>query len=119
MPRRKKGPAHRLAPVSSAISGLALAGEPSLEAVASHLNTSRRSLQRRLQRRGTTFRALVQQCRFEIAGALLRETNLKVQEIATRLGYSTPGAFGRAFARSAGCSPTAFRNVAAPKTLDT
>ena len=95
------------------IAGLALAGTVSLEAVAGQLGTSPRTLQRRLNRRGISFWALVEQSRFEIAGALLRDTDLQVQEIATRLGYSTPGGFSRAFTRWAGCAPRAFRTTSA------
>lgn len=95
--------------VKSVIAGLALAGDVSLETAARNLGTSPRTLQRRLNRRGISFRALVEQSRFEIASALLRDTELKAQEIATRLGYSSPGGFSRAFARWAGCSPSDFK----------
>lgn len=96
--------------VNSVIAGLALAGTVSLEAAARQLGTSPRTLQRRLTESGISFWALVEQSRFDIAGALLRDTDLKVQEIATRLGYSSPGGFSRAFARWAGCSPSTFRS---------
>lgn len=93
------------------IAGLALSGPVSLETAATRLGTSPRTLQRRLTERGLSFRALVEQGRFGIAGALLRETDLKVQEIAARLGYSSPGGFSRAFTRWAGCSPSVFRTA--------
>lgn len=93
------------------VAGLALAGAISLEAAARRLGTSPRTLQRRLNRRGLRFWALVDQSRFEIAGALLRETDLEVQEIAARIGYCNPNAFSRAFNRWAGCSPTVYRNA--------
>lgn len=95
------------------ITGLALAGTVSLETAAKHLGTSPRTLQRRLTARGISFWALVEQSRFEIACALLRNTDVKVQEIATKLGYSSPGGFSRAFGRWAGCSPSAFRSAPA------
>ncbi len=62
-----------------------------------------------------SFRLLVEQSRFEIAGALLRETDLRVQEIATRFGYGTPSAFTRAFTRWAGRSPTEYRKARADR----
>jgi AraC-like DNA-binding protein len=111
MPQRTKKSEPGHSRVKSVIAGLALAGTVSLETVAKHLGTSPRTLQRRLNRRGICFWALVEQSRFEIAGALLRDTDLQVQEIATRLGYSTPGGFSRAFARWAGCSPSDFRTA--------
>jgi len=113
MPHRKKESEQGHSRVKSVIAGFALAGTVSLETVAKQLGTSPRTLQRRLNRRGICFWALVEQSRFEIAGALLRDTDLKVQEIATRLGYSSPGGFSRAFARWAGCSPSAFRSAPA------
>jgi AraC-like DNA-binding protein len=97
--------------VKSVIAGLALAGTVSLETAAKLLGTSPRTLQRRVTEEGISFWALVEQSRFEIAGALLRETDLKVQEIATRLGYNSSGGFSRAFARWAGCSPKVFRSA--------
>jgi AraC-like DNA-binding protein len=93
----------------SAVSGLALAGTVSLESVAKHLGTSPRTLQRRLSQRGLCFWTLVEQSRFEISGALLRNTDRQINEIAATLGYSTPGGFSRAFTRWAGCPPRAFR----------
>ena len=113
MPHRKKESEQGHCRVKSVIAGLALAGTVSLETVAKQLGTSPRTLQRRLNRRELCFWALVEQSRFEIAGALLRDTDLKVQEIAIRLGYSSPGGFSRAFARWAGCSPSAFRSAPA------
>ncbi|SDW04785.1 AraC-type DNA-binding protein [Albimonas donghaensis] len=93
------------------IAGLALAGTISLEAVAKRLGTSPRTLQRRLNRQGVRFWALVGQSRFGIAGALLEETDLNIQEIAAAAGYSTPSAFARAFARWSGTSPSAYRQA--------
>lgn len=98
-----------LARVTAVIAGLALVGTVSLEAVASHLGTSPRTLQRRLNCHGVTFRMLVEESRLKIAAALLQKTDLKVQEIAASLGYSTPGGFARAFAGWAGRSPSDFR----------
>lgn len=104
--------------IKSVIAGLALAGTVSLETAARQLGTSPRTLQRKLTKSGISFWALVEQCRFDIAGALLRDTDLKVQEIATRLGYSSPGGFSRAFVRWAGCSPSVFRSVPAEPRND-
>lgn len=109
MAHHKKGSEAGVAKVRAVIAGLSLAGTISLESAAHQLETSPRTLQRRLSRRGLSFWELVEQSRFEIAGALLRETDLKVQEIAVRIGYRTPSAFARAFTRWAGRSPTEFR----------
>ena len=115
---RTKGPVRGLTQVRSLIAGLALAGTISLEAAARNLGTSPRTLQRRLNEHGVNFRGLVEDSRFEIASALLRETDLKAQEIATRIGFRKPNAFSRAFARWAGCSPIAYRNAHAGVTTE-
>ncbi|WP_394701518.1 helix-turn-helix transcriptional regulator [uncultured Roseibium sp.] len=111
MPRRTKDSVKELARIRSAIAGLVLAGTISLESAATHLATTPRTLQRRLSNHGINFWALVEHNRFEIASALLRETDLKVQEIAARLGYGTPSTFARAFTRWSGHSPNAYRTA--------
>jgi AraC-like DNA-binding protein len=111
MTRRQKWRDPGLARVRSVVAGLALAGTVSLEAVARHLGTSPRTLQRRLNQHGISFWALLEHSRFEIAAALLRETDLQVQEISARLGYRTPSGFARAFTNWSGASPTAFRTL--------
>ncbi len=111
MARRTKALEPGLSKVRSVIDGLVLDGTISIAAAATHLETSPRTLQRRLKRGGVGFWALVEQSRFKIASALLRETDLQVQDVAAKLGYATPGAFARAFAKWAGCSPSVFRNA--------
>lgn len=111
MAHRTKDSQPRLARIRSVVAALALAGAVSLDIAARRLGTSPRTLQRQLNRRGTSFWALVEQSRFEIAGALLGETDLKVQEIAARIGYCNPNAFTRAFTRWAGCTPSAYRSA--------
>lgn len=96
--------------VRSVIDGLALNGTVTLAKTAQQLDTSPRTLQRRLNQQGICFWALVEQSRFKIAAALLRDTDLKVQKIAASIGYRTPSAFSRAFTRWAGRSPTEYRN---------
>ncbi|PVB63190.1 hypothetical protein DCO57_04865 [Labrenzia sp. 011] len=113
MNRRAKVAAPRLTAVRSLIAELSLAGSISLVSVARHLEISPRTLQRRLSGASLDFRTLVEQSRFDMARLLLRETDLKVQAVAARLGYRTPGAFSRAFARWAGCTPRAYRNACA------
>ena len=111
MPQRTKINEPGLAKVRSMIDGLALAGTISLATAARHLGTSPRTLQRRLKRDGLNFWALVEQSRFEIASALLSQTDIQDQDLAAKLGYATPGAFSRAFLKWAGCSPSAHRRV--------
>jgi AraC-like DNA-binding protein len=111
MPERTNFDEPGLARVRSVIDALTLAGTISLATTARHLGTSPRTLQRRLKRDGLSFRGLVEESRFEIASALLRRTDIQVQDLAARLGYATPGAFGRAFRKWAGCSPGVHRRA--------
>jgi AraC-like DNA-binding protein len=95
--------------IRSAISDIACSGDLSISQVARHLATSPRTLQRSLSRHGITYRELVDSVRREIALVMLVETNLPVHKIATRLGYRTPSAFSRAFARWTGQAPCVAR----------
>lgn len=84
-------------------------GEVSAAAVARRLRMSPRTLQRRLDDEGTSFRALCERVRQDLARALLADPAVPLAEVAYRLGFSEPGAFGRAFKRWTGSSPGAFR----------
>lgn len=82
---------------------------PSLAAVARQLNTSARTLKRRLQAEGSSFRVLAQAAQAEAAAALLRDPTRPVSAVAEQLGYADLSAFSQAFKRWHGVSPAAFR----------
>jgi AraC-like DNA-binding protein len=84
-------------------------GEPAQAEVARKLAMSERTLQRRLRDERTTFAALVEGVRAEVAKRHLTERRMAVYEIAFLLGYSDPSAFHRAFRRWTGVTPQAFR----------
>jgi AraC-like DNA-binding protein len=84
-------------------------GECPLEEAAQALGCSSRSLQRRLDNEGTTFRKLVEDARVSAAIALLVDTDEKLGAIAARLGFSSLATFSRLFRRVTGRSPSAFR----------
>lgn len=84
-------------------------GDPSVARLAVLLNSSRRTLNRRLAFLGTTARAQLGTARTLIAQQLLAATTLSITHIAGLLGYSDGGAFTRAFSRSAGISPSEWR----------
>lgn len=88
------------------------AGTPRQEAIAKALNLSLRSLQRKLKSEGTSFKALLENTRSELALQYVRETHRSLGEIAYLLGYSEPGNFTRAFTRWAGVPPQDFRDNA-------
>ena len=72
-------------------------------------NTSVRTMQRRLSTDQQTYSNLVQQCREEIAGDLIENTDASIAEIAHQLGYKHQGDFTHAFYRWAKVSPSDFR----------
>jgi AraC-like DNA-binding protein len=84
-------------------------GYPALDEVAARLHLSTRTLKRRLLEEGTSFMTLLNEKRTRDARDLLSRTSLSVQEIAGRLGYENPANFSRAFAKSAGQTPTEYR----------
>ena len=88
-----------------------LAGTPSLQATADLLAMHPRTLNRALQARGFSIREAVNEARFEMATQLLRDTRLRVGELAQILGYSEVSAFTRFFTGMAGLTPTEWKQL--------
>ena len=82
-----------------------IGGSCSASDVAEVLSMHRRTLNRCLQREGTTFRAVLDRVRFEAARGLLRDERREIDEVARALGYAEPSAFTRAFRRWCGVAP--------------
>jgi AraC-like DNA-binding protein len=78
---------------------------PDLEAVASELHMSSRTLRRHLEREGTSYRSLVDEVRERLAEELLAIGALSVAEIGRRLGYADTPSFTAAFKRWKGGTP--------------
>lgn len=70
-----------------------------------------RSLQRALKEEGTTFRKIRAQVVLHHASFLLADTDMPIEQIAAKLGFSESRSFRRAFIGATGLSPTAFRNT--------
>lgn len=85
-----------------------------LEAVASELGMSKRTLTRKLAEHGTTFTALVDVIRKELALRYLRDRSLSLTEIAFFLGYTELSSFNHAFRRWTGTTPSKMRRAGAP-----
>jgi AraC-like DNA-binding protein len=85
-------------------------GEPSLCDVAMALSTSARTLQRRLGDAGLSYREVVDAIRRELAADLVRAGDVRLADVAVRLGFSEPSAFHRAFRRWFGASPLEWRS---------
>jgi AraC-like DNA-binding protein len=85
-------------------------GEASLDAAATELGMSSRSLSRKLAELDTSFNGIVGSLRKDLALRSLQESNLSLTEIAFLLGYSEVSTFTHAFKRWAGKSPAAYRH---------
>ena len=78
-------------------------------AVAAMLTIPSRTLRRHLVVRGTSFRRLAKEVRYEIARQLLTDTLMPITEIAGVLEYADVSAFTRAFRGWTETSPAAWR----------
>jgi AraC-like DNA-binding protein len=81
-----------------------------LDEVARRLNVSRRQVQRIYAETTTlSFRAHLRLVRMRRAAELLRTTEMRVVEVAERVGYQQPAQFAKAFRSVHGVSPARFR----------
>jgi AraC-like DNA-binding protein len=85
-------------------------GLPSFSNVARSLHMSESSLRRRLQREDTSYQALKDEIRCEVAIDHLLNQNAKVADIAEHLGFTEPSSFVRSFKSWTGQTPTAYRD---------
>lgn len=90
------------------LKALILAGAASKETVAQQLGTSPRTLHRRLQASGTTYRELLDTVRADLAREQLAHVT-PIDEIGERLGFSSRQAFMRWFRQVTGATPSQYR----------
>jgi len=93
----------------SAIVGLLAAGDCTRRRVADILHVSEATLQLRLAERNTSFQALLDDTRRELACNYMQQAAMSVTEITFMLGYTDVSNFTRAFKRWTGQSPSSFR----------
>lgn len=94
---------------------LMLSGEVSGEAAAHMLELHRRTLNRRLKAQGTTFQAVLDEVRAEVARQLLEGTRASLDDVASTLGYASVSPFMRAFRRWTGMTPGRWRRETASR----
>ncbi len=82
---------------------------PSMTATARRLGMGVATLRRRLEEEGATYSTIVDDVRRELSQHHLAETGPTISEIAFLLGFSDVRAFGRAFRRWTGVSPSEYR----------
>ena len=88
-------------------------GIPTKQFAAELMDTSQRTLQRRLRESSMSFRVLLDELHFEEAKDLLHTSQLSICEIADRIGYSDQAHFTRMFRRIGGICPREFRRLGA------
>lgn len=104
-------------PVTSVAAQLAIAVEtalgrgerPDREALARSLGMSGRTLARRLVTERRLFRDVVDDVRRTLARQLVDDARLDLGEVAARVGFADPAAFGKAFRRWFATTPSAVR----------
>ena len=85
-------------------------GYPTLEQLARRINLSTRTIRRRLTMEGTSYKDLLSGMRRSQAMELISSTDLPMEKIALKLGYSDVANFYHAFKGWTGGTPASFRN---------
>jgi len=85
-------------------------GKLTADSLARRLGMSSRTLHRRLLAQQSSYRAILDDVRREIALRCLRDPHLSIREVGVLLGFTTGPAFHRAFRRWTGTTAAAFRN---------
>jgi AraC-like DNA-binding protein len=82
---------------------------PEFEDLAGELNMTPATLRRRLHEDGTSYQAIKDQLRRDVAISLLSHSKRSAMDIGLELGFSERSAFHRAFKKWTGASPGEFR----------
>ena len=86
-------------------------GRPDVWDVARDLGMSERTLQRRINDEGTSFRELLVEARQELGRHLLSDPSAEIDEVACLLGYQDTTSFYRAFREWEGVTPVRWREL--------
>jgi AraC-like DNA-binding protein len=82
---------------------------PGLEEIASYLHISPRTLIRRLRSLDTTYQGVIDGVQQQRARELLANPQLRIQDVASELGYQDPNSFARIFKRWFQLTPSEYR----------
>lgn len=91
--------------VTEALIHLLPQGQSNIEAVASVMNMSSRTLQRHLNEQGSSFGQVLQSLRFQMSNYFLLHTQLPIHDIAMRVGYKVQSSFSDAYKGWSGMTP--------------
>jgi AraC-like DNA-binding protein len=80
-----------------------------MESVARGLALSPRSLRRRLEDEGISYKSVLREAQATLAKRLLNDPKRSIKEVAYEMGFSDPNTFHRAFKTWTGVTPTEYR----------
>ncbi len=83
-------------------------GIPDIDTIAKNLNLSARSLQRKLNSKGTSYSKIIESVKKDLATEYLKR-DLTIQEVSDMMGYSESSAFVSAFKKWFGETPAKFK----------
>ena len=86
-------------------------GLPLLEEASAHLGLTEQTLRRHLKKEGYAFKQLKDDARRDVAIHYIKQSDLSVEEIGLRLGFSDASAFIRSFKKWSGLTPLAYRKL--------
>jgi len=86
-------------------------GYPSAQLAASLMDTSVRTLARKLSECNVTYRNLVDEMRFDLAQGLLKDASGRISDSSRAVGCDDQAHFARMFRRIGGVSPREFRRA--------
>lgn len=93
------------------IERLISSGSPPIDQIAKELGISVRTLQRKMNSEGHTYKELLNQVRLDLAKSYLCETEMSLNEVAALLGYEDNNSFYRAFKALEGRPPSIWRDT--------
>lgn len=85
---------------------------PSIEIIAQQFGMSSRTLRRKLSQEHTSYQQILDHVRFHLSRHYLCSTQMNIDEISERVGYSDSANFRHAFRKWSGDSPSHYRKMA-------
>ncbi len=82
---------------------------PGFDEVAEKLNISSRTLRRRLEKEGTSYQRVKDDCRRDAAIDYLTRSGMSINAVAHQMGFDEPSAFHRSFKKWTDITPGEFR----------
>ncbi|GEA13542.1 AraC family transcriptional regulator [Alteromonas sp. KUL49] len=98
-----------LSQIRAIVIDLMPSGTPSQDDVAKLLHVSTRTLQRKLAEKHTSFKAILEGIRQELATSYLKGAERSIAEVTYLLGFTEPSNFSRSFKQWTGETPNEYR----------